>query len=134
MVNIGTLRTAALVLVVLASAVVASQPVHAATTQEPRDLMHEVQGGDCLYLIAGYYYGDARMWERVWHANRHLVRDPNVLVSGSLLLVPNATVPPDPYPDFTVRAIGCGPARARSTGAERSAAAPAAMPSPSKAR
>ncbi|MCK7503505.1 MAG: DEAD/DEAH box helicase family protein [Desulfobacterales bacterium] len=26
--------------------------------------------GDCLHLIAGYYYGDTRLWERIWKANR----------------------------------------------------------------
>lgn len=132
--NIGVLRTATLVCLVLAVVMAAPPAARAAATQESRDLMHEVQGGDCLHLIAGYYYGDARMWERIWHANRHLVRDPNVLVSGSLLLVPNATVPPEPYPDFTARAIGCGPAGARSAAAKRSATAPAAMPSQPKVR
>jgi hypothetical protein len=138
MVNIGAVRVVALVLVVLGTVVVAPQPTRAAATEESRDLMHEVLAGDCLHLIAGYYYGDARMWERIWNANRQLVRNPNVLVSGSLLVVPNATAPPEPYPDFTARAIGCGPAAARSAATEqpeaKAAAASAAAPPPSKAR
>lgn len=138
MVNVGVIRVVVLVLVVLATLATAPQPARAAATQESRDLMHEVLAGDCLHLIAGYYYGDARMWERIWNANRHVVRNPNVLVSGSLLVVPNATVPSEPYPDFTTRAIGCGPAAARSAATEqpaaKAAAAPAATSPPSKAR
>jgi hypothetical protein len=138
MVNIRIVRVVVLVLAILGLVMVAPQTARAAATQESRDLIHEVLAGDCLHLIAGYYYGDARLWERIWNANRQLVRNPNVLVSGSFLVVPNATAPPEPYPDFTARAIGCGPAAARSAAMEqppaKAAAAPAAAPPPSKAR
>jgi hypothetical protein len=54
------------------------------------------------------------------------------------LLVPDAGDPPEPYPDFTARAIGCGPGRIPSTSAERAEgqakAAAATQVSPSKAR
>jgi hypothetical protein len=138
MMNLGAVRVLAMLVLVLGMAVLVPQPLQAAATQESRDLMHEVLAGDCLHLIAGYYYGDARMWERIWQANRQSVRNPNVLASGSLLLVPNATVPSEPYPDFTARAIGCGPAAARSAATEqpaaKAAAASAAVSPPSKAR
>ena len=35
-----------------------------------QDVLHEVHAGDDLRLIAGYYYGDTRQWEKIWRANR----------------------------------------------------------------
>jgi hypothetical protein len=67
------------------------------------DVLHEVQAGDNLHLIAGYYYGDARQWERVWAANRDQVRNPNRLTNGIWLRVPEAVVPAEPYADFLAR-------------------------------
>ena len=37
---------------------------------------------------------------------------PLLLALGTFLLVPEAGTPAEPYPDFTARAIGCGPAGA----------------------
>ena len=31
----------------------------------PREALHQVERGQDLHLIAGYYYGDARQWERI---------------------------------------------------------------------
>ena len=54
----------------------------------PREILHEVERGQDLHLIAGYYYGDARQWERIWQANRGVVRNPNRLRPGMVLHVP----------------------------------------------
>lgn len=67
------------------------------------DALHEVAPGDNLHLIAGYYYGDARQWERIWRANRRQVPNPNVIGRGTLLLVPEITVPEEPYAEFVAR-------------------------------
>jgi hypothetical protein len=61
-----------------------------------------------------------------------------VLLLETYLLVPDAGTPAKPYPDFTARAIGCGPAgtaRASTEKAEKPAEATPGKPSPpSKAR
>jgi hypothetical protein len=67
------------------------------------DALHEVAPGDNLHLIAGYYYGDARQWERIWRANRKQVPDPNVIGRGTLLLVPAITAADEPYAEFVAR-------------------------------
>src|SRR5574341_2392927 len=76
----------------------------AAESSGVQDALHQVMPGDNLHLIAGYYYGDARQWERIWRANRDQVRNPNRIERGALLRVPDAEVPAEPYADFAVRA------------------------------
>lgn len=129
---------AVLVLVLGMVALLSPAPVRAASSPASSDILHEVLPGDCLHLIAGYYYGDARLWERIWKANREIVRNPHVLGLGSYVLVPEAGSPAEPYPDFTARAIGCGPAGAARASAERTGnkteTASSKAPPPSKAR
>jgi hypothetical protein len=72
--------------------------------QDPQDALHEVEPGDNLHLIAGYYYGDARQWERIWRENREQVPNPNLLERGTLLRIPDVTIPSEPYIDFVARA------------------------------
>jgi hypothetical protein len=77
----------------------------------PLDAIHEVMPGDDLHLIAGYYYGDARQWERIWRANRDQIANPNRLERGILLRIPDAVLPEESYADFVARARGgTGPA------------------------
>ncbi len=137
----GTLRiirVVAVLLLVLGTATLPAQPVQAASAAPSPDILHEVLPGDCLHLIAGYYYGDTRLWERIWKANPTLVRNPHVLALGTYLLIPDAGTPAEPYPDFTARAIGCGPAGAARASAEKAEkpaeAAPAKPSAPAKAR
>jgi hypothetical protein len=87
-----------------------------------QDSIHQVMPGDDLHLIAGYYYGDARQWERIWDANRDQIRNPNVIERGALLRIPDAAVPAQPYPDFVARTRPGGP------GMGVAQAAPAAAP------
>ncbi len=126
------------VVAVLMLVLLAPRPLPAVSAAAAPDILHEVLPGDCLHLIAGYYYGDTRLWERIWKANPHLVRNPNVLTVGTYLLVPEAGSPAEPYPDFTARAIGCGPAGAGRVSAERAEKPTEATPSkaspPAKAR
>ncbi|MBI2000869.1 MAG: hypothetical protein HYT85_08525 [candidate division NC10 bacterium] len=85
---------------------IAARPagVAAAEAMSPQDALHQVMPGDDLHLIAGYYYGDARRWERIWQANRDQVPNPNRIERGILLRIPNAVVPAEPYADFLARA------------------------------
>ncbi len=93
---------AAVLVVTLGWMVSVPQPVLAAAA-EPAEVTHEVQPGDNLHLIAGYYYGDARQWTRIWKANRDQISNPNRIVEGSVLRVPDATEPTESYADFVAR-------------------------------
>jgi hypothetical protein len=76
----------------------------AATPSGPQDALHQVMPGDDLHLIAGYYYGDARQWERIWLANRDRMPNPNRIEREALLRIPDAAVPAESYADFVARA------------------------------
>lgn len=76
----------------------------AAATSPSQDALHEVLPGDDLRLIAGYYYGDTRQWERIWNANRGQIRKPNRIEKGIYLRIPDATVPTESYANFVARA------------------------------
>ena len=70
---------------------------------EHQDALHEVLPGDNLHLIAGYYYGDARQWTRIWQANRKPIPNPNLIERGMVLYIPDVMIPEEPYPDFVAR-------------------------------
>ena len=102
-----TARTLTVVLISMVSLVTLSTRLEssaAAATSPSQDALHEVLPGDNLRLIAGYYYGDVRQWERIWNINRDQVRNPNRIERGSLLRIPDATVPTESYADFVARA------------------------------
>jgi hypothetical protein len=82
----------------------AGQALAAPQAPGHQDALHEVMAGDNLHLIAGYYYGDARQWERIWKANKAQVKNPNIIERGMLLLIPDASAPETPYPEFAARA------------------------------
>jgi hypothetical protein len=90
-------------------------PEAVAAAAAPEDALHQVLPGDNLHLLAGYYYGDARQWERIWHANRDQVSNPNRIRRGALLRIPDATPPEESYADFVARARRMGPATAFPT-------------------
>jgi nucleoid-associated protein YgaU len=76
-------------------AVIGSDPNLIHPDQElavPRDwpASVEVKPGDNLWKIAGYWevYGDRRLWERIYEANRDQLRDPNMLTVGQVLAIP----------------------------------------------
>jgi hypothetical protein len=127
MATLGALRIVAVLLLVFGTVTLSPQPSEAAAATAS-EVQHEVLAGDCLHLIAGYYYGDARLWERIWKANKQSVRNPNVLALGTVLVVPNAAVPDQPYPDFAARTHGCGPAGAARAAAARVKGQPKAAP------
>lgn len=127
MATLGALRIVAVLLVVFGTVTLSPQPIGAAAASAS-EVQHEVLPGDCLHLIAGYYYGDARLWERIWKANKQSVRNPNVLALGTVLVVPNAAVPDQPYPDFAARTHGCGPAGAARAATARVKGQPKAAP------
>jgi hypothetical protein len=122
------LRVALCILFGAVASLAAGTPAPAAATgaSGPQDALHEVMAGDNLHLIAGYYYGDARLWEKIWAANKAQVKNPNVIERGMLLLVPNASVPDTPYAEFAAWARREAAARAaeKAAGAQTEAAPP----------
>ena len=49
---------------------------------------YTVHQGDTLSAIAAHNYGNSADWPAVWWANRHQVRNPNVLLVGQRLRLP----------------------------------------------
>jgi hypothetical protein len=126
------MRLFSIPVLVLGMLALAPPPTVAATAAVGGDLLHEVAPGDGLRLIAGYYYGDTRQWTRIWTANRNQLRNPNRLERGSVLVIPNAVAPTEPYAEFAARTRG-GASVGRI--AEPAAAVnPPAPRGPSKAR
>jgi 5'-nucleotidase len=56
-------------------------------TKQPQRI-HVVQKGDTLSSISAKYYGSARQWRKIVLANRDNLPDPNHLIPGSKLLIP----------------------------------------------
>jgi nucleoid-associated protein YgaU len=58
----------------------------------PRDWPHSVtvMQGDNLWDIAKRWevYGDGRMWERIYDANKDVIADPNLIKPGEVLTIP----------------------------------------------
>ena len=50
-------------------------------------IYHRVGKDENLYLLAGYYYGDARAWRRIYNLNRDKIRDPNRIYEGQILRI-----------------------------------------------
>lgn len=48
---------------------------------------HEVQKGDNLMLLSGYYYKDPRQWKKIYALNSGAISDPNVIHPGTVLKV-----------------------------------------------
>ncbi len=49
---------------------------------------HEVKSGETLSRIAQQYYGDARLYPRIFDANRDVLKDPNMIRVGQKLRIP----------------------------------------------
>ncbi|MDE2099481.1 MAG: LysM peptidoglycan-binding domain-containing protein [Patescibacteria group bacterium] len=49
---------------------------------------YEVMKGDCLWTIAGQVYDDPFQWPTIWHANRDIVSNPDLIEPGQVLETP----------------------------------------------
>jgi nucleoid-associated protein YgaU len=58
------------------------------TNDEIRTRIHIVQKGDTLSSISAKYYGSTRHWRKIVLANRDNLPDPNRLVPGVKLIIP----------------------------------------------
>ena len=50
--------------------------------------VHEVQSGDTLSAIAKEHYGDANAYQRIFEANRPMLKDPDDIYPGQVLVIP----------------------------------------------
>ena len=49
---------------------------------------HEVAKGESLWKIAERYYGDGSLYPKIFEANRDLLDDPNKIMPGQQLKIP----------------------------------------------
>ena len=47
-----------------------------------------VVSGDSLSKIAKHFYGDAKAWNRIYEANRTIIKDPDLIFPGQKLTIP----------------------------------------------
>ena len=64
----------------------ANDQIQTANPRQPR--IHIVQKGDKLSSISAKYYGSPRQWRKILAANRSNLPDPNHLVPGIKLIIP----------------------------------------------
>ncbi len=50
--------------------------------------VHEVQSGDTLSAIAKKHYGDANAYQRIFEANRPMLKDADDIYPGQVLIIP----------------------------------------------
>ncbi|HEX4389734.1 MAG TPA: LysM peptidoglycan-binding domain-containing protein [Steroidobacteraceae bacterium] len=54
----------------------------------PYTQTYVVQSGDSLSKIAQKYYGDASLYDKIFQANRDVLKDPNKIQVGQKLRIP----------------------------------------------
>jgi len=69
---------------------------------------HTVVDGDTLWDLAQEYYSNPFDWRRIWEANQDEIADPNLILPGQVLVIPDGTAavtevvvegPEDPAPE-----------------------------------
>ena len=64
------------------------QPAPAAqAVAQPR--VHTVESGDTLSKIAKQYYGDPNQYPKIFEANTPMIKDPDEIYPGQVLLIPD---------------------------------------------
>ena len=54
----------------------------------PAEKIYEVKAGDSLSRIAKEEYGNANEWNRIFEANKDILKDPNKIFPGQKLKIP----------------------------------------------
>lgn len=87
--------TASLVLLLIASPIVAQEPV--------QEREHVVRTGDTLWDISGYYFNDPFRWPTIYEANTTVVEDPHWIYPDEVLVIPNLAAETAPAPREATR-------------------------------
>lgn len=59
-----------------------------AASGSARGKVYVVLPGENLWTIARKFYGDGRLWERIYWANRELISDPRHIFGGQRIVIP----------------------------------------------
>lgn len=49
---------------------------------------HRVEKGECLWIISKFYYGKGSEYGKIYDANRGIIKNPNLIYPGQLLVIP----------------------------------------------
>lgn len=72
--------------VVMQSKAIPRQP---ATTEDAKNIIYQTKNGDTLMKISFEYYGNLYRWREIYRANRNLISNYNLLISGTNLQIKN---------------------------------------------
>ena len=102
----------------------APAPRPSAAAERP---VHCVAKGETLTAIARRYYGpgEARLWRRIWEANKNRLPDPDRLTCGQRLVIPGLPIEMAPAETAVAEADDSGEAEAPAAGGEAVAQAEA---------
>ncbi len=64
------------------------EPVPPVPPENPYQQKYVVQKGDTLWKIADEYYGDGRLYTKIFEANRDVLKDPDKIKPGQELRIP----------------------------------------------
>ena len=67
----------------------APEPPPEPEPEPPKPVYHIVGKGDTLSALAERYYGDARFWNVIYQANRHIISNPDSLQAKWKLRIPS---------------------------------------------
>jgi nucleoid-associated protein YgaU len=66
----------------------ASSQQQVASSEQPVTRFHVVRQGETLSSISYQYYGAANKWRKIFNVNRLRIKDPNILLPGTRLIIP----------------------------------------------
>jgi nucleoid-associated protein YgaU len=69
-------------------AVVSDIPLKTQKSDQPPARFYVVQKGDTLSAISSKYYGSPNQWPKIVAANRTILPDPDRLVPGARIIIP----------------------------------------------
>jgi nucleoid-associated protein YgaU len=62
--------------------------LHKEAVAEPETRRHTVKDGDTLFSLAQEYYGDKERFLDIYRANREVLKSPDQLAPGTVLVIP----------------------------------------------
>lgn len=65
--------------------ILVAEPITAASTQVKN---YTIKSGDTLSGIASSYYGNSERWNVIYDANRNVIRDADILIPGTKIVIP----------------------------------------------
>ena len=65
------------------------EPDPSSLSSAATERMYIVQSGDSLSKIAKKFYGDANRWKTLFDANRHVVKNPDIIQPGWRIRIPD---------------------------------------------